>query len=141
MNAFTKAPLFGYGWGDKVSSDCHDLVFRLLSGTGLFGFAGFLALVSSIYWASLRHTQLIKQGALGYGPDGGLSQRANEALAMVQALRVALTIAIALDVVTGLSFVAGPLWLVMGLMAGASHALSPEQSRYPAGMGIEGLRA
>ena len=109
---FLQYPILGLGWGSVTS---HDLVFKLLSNTGILGFLTFFLFLISLLRRLWRTTKTGKS----YNPE-----RAWRAVCSLTALLILIFSNITADFV----FVYGHLWFVLGLAISAS-ALYPAEGR------------
>jgi O-antigen ligase len=109
---FLQYPILGLGWGSVTS---HDLVFKLLSNTGILGFLTFSLFLVSLLRRLWRTTRTVNSD----NPEG--AWRAVCSL-------IAFLILMFSNLTTDFVFVYGHLWFVLGLAMSAT-ALSPAESR------------
>ncbi|MEN3791621.1 hypothetical protein [Fulvimarina sp. MAC3] len=98
LESFDRQPLFGHGWDELAS---YDLFGALLFHIGIVGLLSFFAL-------------------LGYALIGGLGRgttqdQPTELTRLSAGFRMTLLAVIAVDAVSGISYVAANLWVVLGL--------------------------
>jgi O-antigen ligase len=110
---FFQYPILGLGWGSVTS---HDLVFKLLSNTGILGFLTFSLFLLSLLRRLWRTTRTHES----YNPE-----RTWRAVCLLTAF----LILIFTNITTDFVFVYGHLWFVLGLAISAS-ALYPLEDRH-----------
>lgn len=98
---FLRYPILGVGWGTVTS---HDLIFKLLADVGVVGLISFAWFIKAL-WSSLWRS------SVGFRRKTDASQRSYWASGML----VATAIILFTNILTGFSYVFGPLWLVFGM--------------------------
>ncbi len=96
---FLQYPILGLGWGSVTS---HDLVFKILSNTGLLGFSAFAVFLISLFRRLWRGATTIAIG----NPEWRWWSIC---------LLVACSVLVLTNVTTGFSFVFEHLWFLFGL--------------------------
>jgi O-antigen ligase len=96
---FLQYPVLGLGWGSVTS---HDLVFKLLSNTGLLGFSAFALFLISLFRRLWRGATTIASG----NPEWRW---------WAHCLLVAYSVLIFTNATTGFAFVFEHLWFLFGL--------------------------
>jgi O-antigen ligase len=109
---FLQYPILGLGWGSVTS---HDLVFKLLSNTGILGFLTFFFFLGSLLRRLWRATKT------------GESDNPERTWQVVCSL-TAFLILIFTNITTDFVFVYGHLWFVLGLATSAA-TLCPAENR------------
>lgn len=96
---FLQFPVLGLGWGSVTS---HDLIFKLLSNTGLLGLAAFVVFVATVF------VRLWRSGRRGPASD---ASRMMWSICILTSLVVLVSTSIAGD----FAFTYGHVWFVLGL--------------------------
>jgi O-antigen ligase len=100
LNYFRAYPLLGIGWGSATS---YDLVVKLLSNTGILGFAAFAIFIGAVFsrlWKSMKPRT---------------PQKISERTYWACCLLVASFMLVVTNELTGFAFVYGHLWFIFGM--------------------------
>ena len=98
---FRVYPILGIGWGSATS---YDLIFKLLSNTGVLGLLAFALFVKNLFLRLWR--AMVRQNA---------QKKISERTYWACCLLVASFILVVTNELTGFSFVYGHLWFVFGM--------------------------
>jgi O-antigen ligase len=100
VDYFHAYPLLGIGWG---SASCYDLIFKLLSNTGILGLLAFALFIRSLFshlWKSMKPRT---------------PQKISERTYWACCLLVASSMLIVTNELTGFAFVYEHLWFIFGM--------------------------
>ena len=102
LRRFSEHPLFGHGWEELAS---YDLFAALLYHVGIVGWLTFFALMAYALLGPIRQT---------YGAASDPKFAALSSLSV--GLRIVLVCVLGVDAVSGISYVAANMWIVLGLV-------------------------
>jgi O-antigen ligase len=122
---FLQYPILGLGWGSVTS---HDLVFKLLSNTGILGFLTFFLFLASLL------KRLWRTAGTGKSDD---PERTWQVVCSLTAFLILMFTNITTDFV----FVYGHLWFVLGLAMSASALCSAESRAEQPPLDLQGNEA
>lgn len=125
LRAFTEAPFFGHGWGwFKGGSDLamvNDLIFKVLSSVGLFGFSLFMIFVALGVLGAWKAVGRVGARLGQLGPDHAEYDTGRFLKAATLAMMLAFVVSFFLDVIASFFYYAGTFWFMFGAMVGLSR--------------------